>query len=89
MITIYGKPNCNYCSLAEEILENKGIAYDYIDASAPSVVQMLHENYSPNIKQVPVVIVEGQYIGGYNELLHYVNTNYVVEGNEVKQVLEG
>ena len=88
-IVIYGKSNCSYCKLAERALQQKDIPYEYKSAETPEVVQHLVENVSPNIRSVPVVIVDDIYIGGYEELQNYIRNNLHEENGEIKNVLKG
>lgn len=88
MIVLYGKTDCNYCDLAKQYLESRNITFQYV-TTTPDIVQMLHENFSPSIKTVPVVVVDGAWIGGYSELMSYINENYTIEGNKTMQILKG
>lgn len=76
MITLYGKEDCSYCTLAEDNLKKKNLPY---------TKYMLGEDYStkdvidhfPNGDIVfPVVLVDGAYIGGAKELHRYAKSIY-------------
>jgi glutaredoxin len=88
-IVIYGKSNCSYCKLAERALQQKSIPYQYKSADAPEVVQHLIENVSPSIRSVPVVLVDGVYIGGYEELQNHIRNNLYEENGEYTNILKG
>jgi len=88
-ITLYGKSNCSYCKLAERYLQNHNIPYDYISANVPEVTTYLVENVSDKIRSVPVVLVNGLYIGGYEELQKYVAENTTFDNGEMKEILKG
>jgi len=67
--TIYGKPQCTFCKQAKDLLESKGLHYDYYDISeCPTsrhyVVNVLKARTVPQIlRAVPL-----EHIGGFQEL---------------------
>ena len=63
-INIYTKSNCPNCVAAKQLLKSKGIPYQETDVEKGTTLealQMLH----PQIKQMPAIFVQGQYVGGY------------------------
>jgi glutaredoxin 3 len=73
-IEVYGKEGCAYCDRAKELLEEAGKDYSYLD-----VVQdeTLHEEMMrrvPTARTVPQVFVDGQSIGGFDELRKLAKT---------------
>ena len=71
---IFTKRNCKYCVLAKQVLRDKNI-YVY----AEHIVESINDkNYLlkrvPNAKTVPQIFIDNVYIGGYNELIEYLNT---------------
>lgn len=70
MIEVFGKPNCSYCERAKQLLEAKGIEYEYIDVSEDDdALAFLMDN---GFKTVPQCYDGKTHIGGYTELDHYV-----------------
>jgi len=70
---VYSKKDCPFCSMAKEELRLRGIPFDDIDLV--SVGKTAAEvTGRKDIKTVPQVYIAGEYIGGYNELLAYLNT---------------
>jgi len=68
--TIYGKPQCPNCDIAKNLLKSKNIDFDYKDISkSPDDLNFLK---NLGAKSVPMVFIEGQLIGGLNELKSYV-----------------
>lgn len=67
MITIYGKSNCTYCDQAKALLDSKGIPYNYLMLGADYVVEQV-KSIAPTARTFPVIVVDGQYIGGFAEL---------------------
>lgn len=88
-IRLYGKSNCSYCKLAERFLQNRNIPYDYVSASDPGVTEYLIEHVNADIKSVPVIVVDGVYIGGYEELQKYILENTTFNNGEMKEILKG
>ena len=76
---VYSKKNCPFCSLAKEELRLRGIPFDDIDLA--SVGKTAAEvTGRKDVKTVPQVYIEGEYVGGYNELLEFLNKP--IEGND-------
>lgn len=65
--TIWSKPNCHYCVLAKKLLENRGIDYDEIVVTDDTIVEFV-ETF-PKVKTVPQIILDGEVVGGYNDLI--------------------
>lgn len=65
---IWSKENCYYCHMAKEILDDKNIPYEERNLSDGSWTkeQLLIE--VPDAKTVPQIFIDGNYIGGYDEL---------------------
>jgi glutaredoxin len=72
MITVYSKDDCVYCDKAVALLKVK--AKDHIvyklgkDFDRDTLLEMF-----PNARSFPVVTVDREFIGGYNELEKLLN----------------
>lgn len=87
-LTIYGKEMCEWCDKAKEICHQYGFEFDYYaiddrfegEANFASLKQRaLDENLS--IKTVPAIWHMNNFIGGYNELMSYIeNTREYGQG---------
>lgn len=70
MIKVYSKENCAYCSQAKRYLEKINKPYESL---------MLNEDFSrddvvakfPTARTFPIIVIDNEYIGGYNELRKY------------------
>lgn len=71
MIEIYGKPNCNWCVKARELLNSKGINYKYYSVGEDVGIDFIIETF-PGVKTVPIIVVDGFRIGGYEDLKGYI-----------------
>ena len=68
---VYGKKNCPYCQLAKDELTLRGIPFDYIDLE--ELGKTAAEVTGRKVKTVPQIYIEGNYIGGYDELIAFMN----------------
>ena len=69
-ITIYGKNNCPWCEKACDYIDFLGLEYYYINVYkdiSPEALMRLKKDY--DIKTVPAIFINGEFIGGYTELV--------------------
>jgi glutaredoxin 3 len=71
MIEIYSKPDCGFCKAAKDLLELNDIRYTEHTIGTHLTREEFIERF-PQIKTVPAILVDSNYIGGYNELLNHV-----------------
>ena len=66
-VQIYTTGWCPYCTAAKALLDDKGVAYDEIDATDPDVrmdmVQRAHGR-----RTVPQIFIGERHVGGYDVL---------------------
>lgn len=74
MIEIYGRPNCNWCVKAKELLNHNGINYKYYTVGEDIAISEVTEMF-PGVRTVPIVAIEGKRIGGYEELKEHLKNN--------------
>jgi glutaredoxin 3 len=67
MITIYGKPRCTFCDSAKRLCEQKGLDYEYKMLDADYTAEELFEKV-PNARTFPQIFIDGESIGGFQEL---------------------
>lgn len=80
MILIYGKEGCSYCERAKALCESQGFAFKYLTMGEDYTREQLFETF-PGVKTVPQIIINGFKIGGYTELLNYIeNTGFTGTG---------
>ena len=72
MYTIYSKPSCSYCLQAKQLLEMKQLPFVYKQLGADYALQELLE-VSPTSRTFPVIVKDGEVIGGFNNLCEYLN----------------
>ena len=79
---VYGKVNCPFCIQAKEELELRGIPFEFIDLE--EIGKTAAEVTGRKVKSVPQIYVEGQYVGGYDELMAYLNKPITIETDECR-----
>ena len=71
-IVVYSKNMCGYCVKAKSVLTSKGLEFEEINIEEkPEAREFV---ISEGHRTMPQIYVDGKSIGGYNELLKYVDT---------------
>ena len=72
-ITIYSKNNCVYCNKAKTLLKNLGLEYEEksLEKDFGSDPSKLIEDIGKNVRQMPQIKIDGELIGGYNQLVEH------------------
>lgn len=85
---VYSKKDCPFCSMAKEELRLRGIPFDSIDLAeiGKSAAEVTGRK---DVKSVPQIYIAGEYIGGYNELLEFLNKPVEIEDGEECRACEG
>lgn len=82
MIDIYSKPNCPYCDKAKMVFKGYRVQFnEYVVGSDISREQFFEK--FPGKKTVPQIIINGQHVGGYDELTEWIKEN------DLRNVLSG
>tara|TARA_B100000902_G_scaffold257919_2_gene244152 strand:- start:1729 stop:1986 length:258 start_codon:yes stop_codon:yes gene_type:complete len=75
-VVVYSKDNCPYCVMAKQLLKKSNIAFTEKTIGVDVTREQLLE-VAPNARTAPQIIINKQVIGGYNELVSYMeNTNF-------------
>jgi ribonucleoside-diphosphate reductase alpha chain len=85
---VYSKKDCPFCSMAKEELRLRGIPFDSIDLAeiGKTAAEVTGRK---DVKSVPQIYIAGEYIGGYNELLEFLNKPVEIEDGEECRACEG
>ena len=67
MIKIYGKDGCGNCVAAKNLLDAKGIPYEYLHLGADFTIEELRA-VAPRAASFPQVFLDGVAIGGFDQL---------------------
>ena len=68
---IYGTLTCGWCQKAKNELSERGITFDFINIK--ELGKTAAEVTGRPVTTVPQIYLEGEYIGGYNELMIHLN----------------
>ncbi len=67
-IEIYTQPWCPYCARALNLLKQKGVAFQEIEAPGGSPARAEARSRSGGLTSVPQIFIDGRHIGGSDEL---------------------
>ena len=74
---VYSKPNCPSCVKAKMLLNNKNIPFTESiigkDIQVETLMKEFEMNNLPMPRTAPQIILHGKYIGGYENLLQYID----------------
>ena len=85
-ILLYSKNNCGYCVKAKLLLNNLGLTYTEKKFEDFASTEALYEEIGKNVRSMPQIKINGQLIGGYNQLVEYLHDKELVnfEGKIIK-----
>jgi len=82
VFTIYGKPNCPYCTRAKDTLISKGIHFVYLtldeDFTVPELIELVIEKTGVRPSTFPQIFVRDEeetdtmHVGGFTELVNFL-----------------
>lgn len=75
-VEIWGKPACPYCVKAKALCEKLGLEYKYKELGKDFDRELVFETF-PQARTFPQIKINGNAIGGYDQLAEYIeNTNF-------------
>ncbi|MGF1736930.1 glutaredoxin domain-containing protein [Photobacterium satsumensis] len=70
------QPNCPFCVKAKAILDERGTEYATLvlgtDLAKTMMVDFIEQQTGNVVRTVPQIILDGQYIGGHDDLVAFV-----------------
>lgn len=73
MYTVFGKDGCKFCEMTIELLEYRGVEYEYIQIDKEGNEVYLNELKAMGLKTLPQIMDEKNIlIGGYQELKNFL-----------------
>lgn len=81
MFEIYGREGCDYCDMAKKILVDRNMKFEYYELKTDLTIEEFREKF-PEQKTVPVVLLRGVKLGGYTELVQYLEETSGGYGDE-------
>lgn len=71
-IVIFTKPTCKYCLASKDVFREREWAYEELDVPTQVSITSLQRIVGKPVKTVPQIYMDGQYIGGYTELVQHL-----------------
>lgn len=71
-VTIYGKDNCPYCTMAKNLAEKEGAEVRYLSLGEDYEAKTFMAEF-PGARTFPQIIVNGKKIGGYQQFEGLLN----------------
>ena len=72
-IIVYSKNNCVFCNKAKHLLKTLGLEYEEksLEKDFDSDPSKLIEDIGKNVRTMPQIKIDGELVGGYNQLIEY------------------
>ena len=77
-ITVYTKQNCVYCVKAKSLLKGLGLTFTEKKLEEFESVDSMIKDIGKKVRAMPQIKVDGELVGGYNQLIEYFNNKGVV-----------
>ena len=77
-ITVYSKQNCVYCVKAKSLLKGLGLTFTEKKLEEFSSVDEMIKDICKKVRAMPQIKIDGELVGGYNQLIEYFNNKGVV-----------
>ncbi len=83
-IDIYTTTTCPYCVKAKKLLSTLGLTYTEhnVDESFDEMTKELSEKFNKTVMTVPQIIINENYVGGYDDL------EKMHKSGKLKEILE-
>ena len=72
-VEIYTKDFCIWCDRAKDLLNSHSIDFNEIDISDDDTRTKFYENIGNNVKTVPQVFIDGERVGGHQDLREWLD----------------
>jgi len=85
-VILYSKDNCGYCVKAKSLLNNLGLTYTEKKIENFLTTEALFEEIGKQVRSMPQIKINGELIGGYNQLIEYLIDKKLVnfQGQPIK-----
>jgi glutaredoxin len=72
-ILIYSKNNCQFCNKAKHLIKTLGLEYEEksLEKDFDSDPSKMMEDIGKPVRTMPQIKIDGQLIGGYNQLIEH------------------
>ena len=76
LFDIYIRPTCKWCIKAKQLLVKNSLKFNDCTINNKLLREQLNSK-APGIKTIPQIFKSGKRIGGYNDLLKYLNKSKI------------
>lgn len=78
-IQIYSKPNCIYCDKSKALIKGLGMTYEEkVFGKDFKTPEELYEAVGKQVRTMPQIKIDGELIGGYNQLVEFLHDKNLV-----------
>ena len=72
-ILIYSKNNCQFCTKAKHLIKTLGLEYEEksLEKDFDSDPSKMMEDIGKPVRTMPQIKIDGELIGGYNQLIEH------------------
>ena len=75
MYTIYSKQNCSFCLQAKNLLTMEQLPFEYLQLGTHYSLDEFMELF-PDARTFPMIVKDGEVVGGFNNLVEYLKQQY-------------
>ena len=84
---VYGKKSCPFCEMAKEELRMRGLPFEWVDLE--EIGKTAKEVTGRDVKSVPQIYINGDYVGGYDDLKSRLDASYEAQDGDECKSCEG
>ncbi len=71
-VVVYSKDNCPFCVKAKGLLDKLEVDYTTKKVGQDITLEELYKELKKQVRSVPQIVINGELIGGYNQLVEHL-----------------
>ena len=71
-VIVYSRDNCPFCIKSKALLDKLELDYTTKTVGKDITLEELHKELKKQVRSVPQTVINGELIGGYNQLLEHL-----------------
>ena len=71
-VIVYSRDNCPFCLKAKALLDKLKVDYTTKHVGQDITLEELHKELKKQVRSVPQIVINGELIGGYNQLVEHL-----------------
>jgi|TARA_B100002003_G_scaffold246313_1_gene275691 glutaredoxin len=71
-VIVYSKDNCPFCVKAKGLLDKLKVNYTTKNVGQDITLEELYKELKKQVRSVPQIVINGELIGGYNQLVEHL-----------------